>query len=470
MIAKKQVALSVAAVLCLVSPLSQASDIGDLTNYLQIDGQIRSFYFNRLYNSTTMGNQSSFSIGGMLNIKTKPFLGGFSAGVSFFTANDLGANSHAPAFSGKGYYGGAAQTQTDTTLMGASSSINALGQAYLEYAIPKVLSVKVGDQEMNTPWLGQSDGRLLVNTYQGVFAQYSPISDVTFYGLREFRYKSRTSDDYYRDNAYYGAGADAALATTNALGDTIWGGNGTLGKSTTPTSGTLAFGARAAAYGAKASLWYYDFYQFTNMFYGNASYTLKTGLGIDPLVGVQFMREWDNNSLLNGTNPDGGLSPKGSSVNNTTWGVQAGFNYDLMPSVLGKGQLTWSYNQMLNHPSAIGGGAAISPFTVGYATDPLYTTDMIRGLVETGPGNAWKVKLTQNLLHKEFLFIAAVGKIDSYYNGNSTYTYADLTYFPRFLKGFSIRNRTELSTGNVNAQNGSGNSFIYERLMLTYAF
>ncbi|MDA8114658.1 MAG: hypothetical protein M0Z43_08020, partial [Acidithiobacillus sp.] len=107
MIAKKQVALSVAAVLCLVSPLSQASDIGDLTNYLQIDGQIRSFYFNRLYNSTTMGNQSSFSIGGMLNIKTKPFLGGFSAGVSFFTANDLGANSHAPAFSGKGYYGGA---------------------------------------------------------------------------------------------------------------------------------------------------------------------------------------------------------------------------------------------------------------------------------------------------------------------------------------------------------------------------
>jgi hypothetical protein len=38
--------------------------------------------------------------------------------------------------------------------------------------------------------------------------------------------------------------------------------------------------------------------------------------------------------------------------------------------------------------SAIGDGSIISPFTASYATDPLYTTSMIRGLVEAGPGHA----------------------------------------------------------------------------------
>ncbi|MEB8536893.1 hypothetical protein OW565_11945, partial [Acidithiobacillus ferriphilus] len=138
-----------------------------------------------------------------------------------------------------------------------------------------------------------------------------------------------------------------------------------------------------------------------------------------------------------------------------------------------------SYNEILAHPGAVGGGAIISPYTVGYATDPLYTTSMIRGLVELGPGSGWKVKWTQNLFDKRFLLMAALAQYHTYYNGTSDDTYVDLTYFaPGKFKGLSIRDRVEVANG-LDAYNGlqgngigfnRGHSFIYNRVMLTYAF
>jgi hypothetical protein len=210
------------------------------------------------------------------------------------------------------------------------------------------------------------------------------------------------------------------------------------------------------------------------MLYGDASYTLKTGLGINPLVGAQFMREWNSNSLLNsslGASAVNGV--QGNSVNSTAWGVQAGFNYEILPSFLGQGQLTWSYNEILAHAGNVGGGAIVSPYTVGYATDPLYTTSMIRGLVEMGPGTGWKVKWTQNLLHKQFLLMAAFARYHTYYKGNSNDAYVDLTYFPGgMFKGFSIRDRVEVANGGIASSplNPGNKPFVYNRVMLTYAF
>ena len=432
------------------------ADSDTLTQFFQkskIYGQVRSYYFSRLYGATHVPNQSSFAIGGLLNIKSAPFLDGFGVGVSFYTANDLGTHGYSPS-------------TVDTTMMGLTPSLNALGQAYVQYAKPGKVLVRAGDQIISTPWMNNSDARILPATYQALFAQYSPLPDVKLEALREFRWKSRTSPNYYKDNLYYATGYS---------GDPVYGGVPKLPNSDPQAQGTLAFGASTTALGAKAQAWYYDFYHFAKMFYSSGSYTLRTATGIDPLVGVQFVREWENNSLLNSSLGAQGVDNIiGNTVNSSAWGIQVGANFDIAPSIFGKGQLTWSYNEIVPHIGAIGGGAIVSPYTIGYATDPLYTTSMIRGLVEMGPGNGWKVKWIQNILHKQFLLMTAFARYHTYYNGNSNDAYMDLTYFPGgMLKGLSVRDRMEVANGGLVHDaplNPHNKTFVYNRVMLTYMF
>ena len=123
----------------------------------------------------------------------------------------------------------------------------------------------------------------------------------------------------------------------------------------------------------------------------------------------------------------------------------------------------------------MGGGAIVSPYTIGYATDPLYTTALIRGLVELGPGDAKRIALTQHMFGDHILATVAFSRFDTKLNGGSNDTYADLTYFPGgTLTGLSIRDRMEVSNASFQFNNGvtgnRGHSFIYNRLMLQYTF
>ncbi|WP_414040692.1 hypothetical protein ACJU26_00915 [Acidithiobacillus sp. M4-SHS-6] len=105
-----------------VPVLAQADTLASFINKGEgeISGMVRSYYFNRLYGAPKKENQDAYSLGGILTAKTGS-LDCFSAGVSFFTANSLGT------------HGGDAKGVV-TTLMGIAPSINALGQAYLQYA------------------------------------------------------------------------------------------------------------------------------------------------------------------------------------------------------------------------------------------------------------------------------------------------------------------------------------------------
>ncbi len=422
---------------------SSVNSLKDLFTQGTVDGQVRAYYFSRDFGKNAT-NLSAFSLGGYLNAHTAS-LAGFSADVGFYTANSLGANRKNP----------------DVTLMGPGTSINRLGQAYLQYEIPQVLLFRAGNQTLNTPWVNGSDSRVIPATYQGVFAQVSPYCGWNIYGMRIFRWASRTSGDYYRDNLYYPA---------TFQGDNMYGGAAAVPSTDPASNGILAFGTSYKRYGINAQAWYYDMYQFTNIFYGDAQYTLKTGMGVDPFLGGQINREWDSQSLLNTSLGASAINRfKGNGVNSTAWGVIGGIDYDLKNPILGKGQLAASYNEILYHPGAVGGGAIISPYTVGYATDPLYTTSMIRGLVELGPGHGWKIKWTQNFLNKQFLFMAAYAQYQLQTLGQANDIYGDLTYFPQgFLKGLSIRDRVEVAHGG-GLPNNTG-YFIYNRVMLTYDF
>jgi hypothetical protein len=94
---------------------------------------------------------------------------------------------------------------------------------------------------------------------------------------------------------------------------------------------------------------------------------------------------------------------------------------------------------------------------------------MTRGLVEMGPGNGWRISLTQHLLSNQFLFTAAYSEFHLHTAGYANDVYGDLTYFPQgWVKGLSIRDRVDIAHGDLST--AQGGYFIYNRVMLTYNF
>jgi len=437
------VALSGCAAVAHADTSFQGNSLAEFLAQTTVTGQIRAYYFDRFFGKDA-ANLSAFSLGGFLNAHT-PSAAGISADVGFYTANSLGANTVNP----------------DVTLMGKAPSITALGQAYLQYAIPDVVMIRAGDQEIDTPFVNGSDSRMIPATFQGISAQVTPCSGWNIYGMRMFSWKSRTSAGYYRDNLYY---------QTDFDGDPLYGGVAVLPSAEPDASGVLAIGTRYKNHGADAQAWYYDFYGFTAMFYGDARYTLETDAALRPFVGGQVVREWDGNSRLNASNGAATIADvSGNRVSSAAWGVQAGVNYDLGDAALGNGEWSLAYNQINYRAGAVGGGAIVSPYTVGYATDPLYTTSMTRGLVEMGPGTGWRVKWTQHFLGNHLQFTAAYARYSLHSAGKANDVYGDLTYFPGgFLRGLSIRDRVDVAHGG--GLPGRTGYFIYNRVMLTYAF
>ncbi len=427
-------------------PASAADTLTDFFKESTFSGKLRAYEFGRFYSHATQNaqpSQSAFSVGGLFNLETPQFLGGFSAEASFFTANSLGANDRNNNL-----------LHLDQTLAGGGNSLNTLGQAYLQYKNSWAM-VRAGDQVITSPWVPDSDSRMLPASYQGFYADLTPLKDLHLYGLRIFRWKSRTSNDYFQDNLYY---------TPTIDGDNIRGGQSGASFAGADTQGALGLGGTYAAHGLKLTLWYYNFEQFANMLYNDTVYTLNTGSGFDPFVGDQYLREWKGNSALNGVKVN---TVAGQGVDNVSRGLKAGLNSPF-------GQLMFAYLQIEDHVGAVGNGALISPYTVGYTTDPLDTSSMIRGEVDLGPGHAWRARYTDKLFDQHLVVIAAFARYYSEAFGTSNNALLDLAYYPGgFLKGLSIRNRVEdavAANASEGLNPGKSKTFVYERAQLQYDF
>lgn len=421
-----------------------AETLGGFLDQSKVSGVIRAYDFNRDYGSTITPNQDAFSLGGIVNLKTAKFLGHLHAGVSLFTAHSFGLNN----FSDNGAH-------LDSTLIGKAYSISGLTQAYLAYS-DHWFDMKVGDQVINTPWLGASDSRIVPATYQGIYADFKPVDGMNLYALRVFRWKGRTATGYYRDNLYY---------APTWSGDQSYGGAGGLGTDAPATQGAVAVGASYGFDGAKLAAWYYGFEQFANMAYIDGSWKIHTGFGFSPYIGAQYVREWKNNSMLNGIKFDG-LKP-GSGANSLVYGLKFGV------ATKSLGNLMLGYNDVASKAGAVGGGGIVSPYTANYTTDPLYTSSMIDGLVEQGPGHAWKIKYTKKFMGNHLDFATAFARYHTVFNGNSNNAYGDVQYhFSGMLKGLTLRYRIEdLVFGDkTNNSSGKGITFIYSRIMVQYKF
>ena len=436
---KHLLAVAVAATLAGTSFGARADALSDIFTQGHIDGQLRAYYFTRSYDTSAVPDASAFSGAALINMQSGTFGGGFSLGASFVTANSFGTQSGTPA-------------KIDSTLMGINDSVSALGQAYVQYK-NEWMMLRGGYQYLNTPWLGQSDSRVIPASYNAVSAVFKPAKGWDVYALRSFDWKSRTSGGYYADNLYY-------PATFN--GDAMYGGIGGLPATAHQSNGAWALGTSYGVDGFKGQAWYYNFLDFARMGYLEGSYTFKTGTGFDPFVGAQYVDESGSGNNFLVSNHTALFGVTGSRVKSSVWGVTGGV-------IIPNGRIDLGYNKVGSESGAVGGGAIISPYTAAYATDPLYTTSMIRGLVEMGPGHAWKAKVTYNVL-KNFQVIAAYAKYTTQYRGNSHDVYLDLIYnLDGYLKGLTLRNRWERSSGGWNLNPGN-KPFTYNRVMISYAF
>ncbi|MDE3142239.1 MAG: hypothetical protein KGL09_10535 [Pseudomonadota bacterium] len=435
---KHLLAVAVAATLAGTSFGARADALSDLFTQGHVDGQLRAYYFTRSYDTSAVPDASAFSGAALINM-TSGSLNGFSLGASFVTANSFGTQSGTPA-------------KIDSTLMGINDSVSALGQAYVQYK-NEWMMLRGGYQYLNTPWMGQSDSRVIPASYNAVSAVFKPTKGWDVYALRSFDWKSRTSGGYYADNLYY-------PATFN--GDAMYGGLGGLPATAHQSNGAWALGTSYGVDGFKGQAWYYNFLDFARMGYLEGSYTFKTGTGFDPFVGAQYVDESGSGNNFLVTNHTALFGVPGSRVKSNVWGVTGGV-------IIPHGRIDLGYNKVGSESGAVGGGAIISPYTAAYATDPLYTTSMIRGLVEMGPGHAWKAKVTYNVL-QNFQVIAAYAKYTTQYRGNSHDVYLDLIYnLDGYLKGLTLRNRWERSSGGWNLNPGN-KPFTYNRVMISYAF
>ncbi len=407
-----------------------------------VDGDLRLYNFNRLYDSKTTPNASAFSVAALINAQTGTFFGGFSIGGSFATANSLGTHSDTLA-------------KIDTTLAGPTNSIGTFSQAYLQYKNDMFL-FRGGYQYLtDDPWMGNNDSRIIPSSYNALLVQVTPLTGWNIFAVREYGWKSRTSFGVYPDNLYYPSKYD---------GDSMYGNNGSLPLDSRSAPGTWEGGTTYVKGGLNAQLRYYDFLNFARTVYAVGSYVFNTDTGFNPVVGAQYLTQNDGSDNRFTQTDTALFGIAGDRVKSQAIGGDVGV-------VIPNGRFDIFYNKLAREDGAVGGGALISPYTMNYGTDPLFTTSMIRGLVETGPGRAWKGKFTYDLFDKKLELTAAYAKYITDFRGRSHDLYFDVIYhLDGYLRGLTLRDRWELSNGGIDNLNPTNNTFVYNRLMIDYKF
>ncbi len=398
----------------------------DFLEQTQIHGDIRSYYFTRDYTNPNVLDQSAYSLGGNIRFLTAPFLTGFQVGGAYYTAQSLGLNNKNPK-------------KVDVTLPG--NDIGVLGQIYLQYHITPLL-IRVGDQMINTPWMPSGDSRIIPATYQGIYAVWTPITDWSFTGLRMFQFKGRPADEFSATNLYN---------PENVGGSPISKLNGTT------DNGAWGFGANYAHGPINSETWYYQFLDFGNLIYDNTQYNFNFRPDIQPLIAAQVFKEYgDGDNILQQVST--GKADAGG------YGLLAGL-------VFYNAKFTAGFNQIFSDGDAFKNGDIVSPYTTGYADDPLYSTSMIAGLIEKSSGEAYKLTASYAALQKDLLLSVSFAQYFTEPQVKDTdETDFDVSYsfahWPnKFLKDLSIRNRLGIQTGDPNK-----GTFYYNRVMLQYSF
>ncbi len=247
-------------------------------------------------------------------------------------------------------------------------------EAFVEYQYSNIFQSDVGLIGINnSPWLTyyQNNAMNLV-TYQGGSFNLNLGSGFLVTGIA-FNQSQLLGENGFSQLSMYNATFDAGTQTTEINNQT--------------GEGTVALGALWSIPGdwLTTRLWDYQFSGYANMIYADTNLKLKANDNLDFLIAIQgAVQSGSSNNILNNNG-------YGANVQSNMMGLQLGMNYDWFG-------LQLAYNSIGGPSDSYQGGNLVSPYTYQYATDPLYTTSWMLGMIEKAAGQAYKISPSATFL------------------------------------------------------------------------
>ena len=452
------------------------------TNPLKTSGTIRAFYFTRTNrNSNVLGapqgvpNAAAFSLGGKYHAEYQFAKTPWTVGATYYGATPLGTTGTNPGFN----------PTVDNTLPGYE--LSTLGEMYLQYK-NKYVEGKTGKMQINTPWAGPSDSRIVPSLFQGTYFQGNFTPTVTAGVMYMARFKSRVTSAFNSNTLLTSCNTINPTGKVPYLGKNV-GVPGDPCNAQQTTKGFLAFYGtkKFANSGLVANVYNYQIYDIENLLHIDAKYNYAPKSPANPYMAVQYIAENDIGRALLGT------------IHNHTYGFQVGASLSKnIDGALSYNNMPQTVNITNNCTSSVGGvfggvkgqavagspgfnycygGSVASPYSDSYATDPLFTTTISQGLADVHkPGSGIKGALTlQTNNHRWKAIIAqafySYGLPVAGGTDNRSETNVDVQYFfnavdpKKPYHGLSIRHRyaDRIQTGNPF-------DFKYNRTQLEFTF
>lgn len=365
------------------------------------------------YMGSGSSGSPSFGYGGDLFGQTGS-VAGFSAGGLLSVANPF----YSKAINGD--VNGQNQNGANFNFMPANQQI-ALSEAFLEYQYSNIIQADVGYIGINnSPWLSMNYYSNILTpgaNYQGALLNVYPGGGWLLTALA-FNAAQFVGNSGFTPNTFYNTGVDYSSGLiVNTVDE--------------QSNGTVALGANYEAWNNQYNLrlWGYQFDNYGTLLYADNSLKLPVNKTISFNLAAQAGTDNQTNGGSNALTNDG----FGQIISNFV-GLQGGFNIDWFGLTLG-------YNNVWGPNSAYGGGAIVSPYTYGFATDPLYTTPYMAGLADMGTaGQAYKLSTSFTFLDGSLSIAPAWTTFmtaSPLYNGANEYDFV-VTYNIPEVKGLTV--------------------------------
>lgn len=316
-------------------------------------------------------------------------------------------------------------------------------ELFLEYQYNHLLQADVGWIGIsNSPWMTYYQNNALnLVTYQGAMVNVNPgagwlLSAFAINGAQLLGETGFSQQTMYNSTFDFGTGT------------------GDIANAGSPS--TFAVGANWTSSGGMldARLWGYQFTDYADMAYADT--TLKLPLNDDLGFTVGFQ------GALQGANGNGNIlntSGYGNSVNSNMLGAQFGFNYSILGLQLG-------YNNIWGPSDGYQSGGLVSPYTYQYATDPLYTTGWIQGMVERSSGQAYKIAPSLSLLDNNLVITPSYQYYATTLIPASSEYDLQISYMIPEIKGLTVFG----GYGYLTNVNEDGDGAYQAQVMLSYLY
>lgn len=289
---------------------------------------------------------------------------GFSLGGLFSIANPF----YSKAINGD--VSGQNQSGANFNFLPANKQI-ALSEGYLEYQYSNIVQADIGYIGINnSPWLtGNYYNNILTPgaNYQGALINVYPGGGWLLTGLA-FNAAQFVGNTGFTPGTFYNTGVDYSSGSI-------------VNKLDEYSNGTAALGANYVGWNNQYNLrlWGYQFQNYGTLLYADNSIKFQPSKALAFNIAAQAGTD---NQIGDGSNAM--TNDNLGQISSNFIGLQGGFSYDWFSLNIG-------YNNVWGPSGAYGNGAIVTPYTYGFATDPLYTTPYMAGLNDLGTsGQAYK--------------------------------------------------------------------------------